>query len=295
MEYILKNKNLKIKMAYQTNSMSSDASRQLPVVQEPDFFRDFIGGITSYGTAFQLIARHKLWYYMVVPGIASVVLGLSIIYSVFILSDDVSALLSSIYPTTWFGASIVSSIAAIFSWILLGITGILGYRIILMALVSPFMSPLAARIQSELTGVAVYDPPFFSFTNFRLILRGLSLSLRNVLKELWYVVWLLFLGLIPVIGWFSAIAIFFVQAFYSGFGNLDYALEKYYGVAESKKFASRYRWLAVGNGAAFLTLLAVPFIGFFVAPALSVAAATVESVKRINAPMKNVQQLEEFI
>ena len=263
--------------------------------QKPNFFRDFFDGITSYGTALRLIGRHNLWHYMVIPGIASLILGASIIYSVYILSDNVSALLSSLYPATWWGASIVGNLAAIFSWILLGITGILGYRIILMALVSPFMSPLAARIQSELTGVPVYDPPFFSFTNFRLILRGVILSLRNVAKELWFVVWLLLLGLIPVIGWFAAIAIFFVQSFYAGFGNLDYSLEKYYGIAESKKFAAQYRGLAVGNGAAFLTLLAVPFLGLFIAPALSVAAATVESTKRISAPMKNAQQLEEFI
>ena len=278
-------------MADSTNT----TALQETTAQKPNFFRDFFDGITSYGTALKLIGRHNLWHYMVIPGIASLILGASIIYSAYILSDNVRALLSSLYPATWWGASIVSNIAAIFSWILLGITGILGYRIILMALVSPFMSPLAARIQSELTGVAVYDPPFFSFTNFRLILRGVILSLRNVAKELWFVVWLLLLGLIPVIGWFAAIAIFFVQSFYAGFGNLDYSLEKYYGIAESKKFAAQYRGLAVGNGAAFLTLLAVPFLGLFIAPALSVAAATVESTKRINEPMKNAKQLEEFI
>ena len=276
------------------DSTHTTASQEI-TVQKPNFFRDFFDGITSYGTALRLIGRHNLWHYMVIPGIASLILGASIVYSVYILSDNVSALLSSLYPATWWGASIVGNLAAIFSWILLGITGILGYRIILMALVSPFMSPLAARIQSELTGVPVYDPPFFSFTNFRLILRGVILSLRNVAKELWFVLWLLLLGLIPVIGWFAAIAIFFVQSFYAGFGNLDYSLEKYYGIAESKKFAAQYRGLAVGNGAAFLTLLAVPFLGLFIAPALSVAAATVESTKRINAPMKNAQQLEEFI
>ena len=278
-------------MADSTNTIAS----QEITAQKPNFFRDFFDGITSYGTALRLIGRHNLWHYMVIPGIASLILGASIVYSVYILSDNVSALLSSLYPATWWGSSIVSNLAAIFSWILLGITGILGYRIILMALVSPFMSPLAARIQSELTGVPVYDPPFFSFTNFRLILRGVILSLRNVAKELWFVLWLLLLGLIPVIGWFAAIAIFFVQSFYAGFGNLDYSLEKYYGIAESKKFAAQYRGLAIGNGAAFLTLLAVPFLGLFIAPALSVAAATVESTKRINAPMKNAQQLEEFI
>ncbi len=276
-------------MAYQTNAV------QLQTIQKPDMFRDFTDGIMSYRKAYRLIAQHKLWYYIVVPGIASVILGLSIVYSVYLLSDNVTALLTMIYPETWWGASIVANIATVFSWILLGITGILGYRIILMALISPFMSPLAARIQTEITGIPVYDPPFFSFTNFRLLLRGTALNLQNILKELWYVLWLLVLGLIPVIGWFSAIAIFFVQSFYSGFGNLDYSLEKYYGIADSKKFAARYRWLTVGNGAAFLTLLAVPIVGFFMAPALSVAAATIESVKRIDAPLKNIQQLEEFI
>ena len=276
-------------MAYQTTAV------QPQTIQKPDFLRDFTDGIISYRKAYRLMAQHKLWYYMVVPGIASVILGLSIVYSVYLLSDNVTALLTMIYPETWWGASIIANIAAVFSWILLGITGILGYRIILMALISPFMSPLAARIQTEITGVPVYDPPFFSFTNFRLLLRGTALSLRNILKELWYVLWLLVLCLIPVIGWFSAIAIFFVQSFYSGFGNLDYSLEKYYGIADSKKFAARYRWLAVGNGAAFLTLLVVPIVGFFIAPALSVAAATIESVKRIDAPLKNIQELEEFI
>lgn len=282
-------------MAYQTGSIPSQDANTLPIAQKPNFFRDFMDGVISYSTAFKLIGRHNLWHYMVIPGIASLILGASILYSAYILSDDVSALLTSIYPSTWWGASIVANIATIFSWILLAITGILGYRIVLTALVSPFMSPLAARIQSELTGRPVYDPPFFSFTNFRLILRGIVLSLRNVLKELWFVVLLLTLGLIPVIGWVSAIAIFFVQSFYAGFGNLDYSLEKYYGIAESKKFADHYRGLAVGNGAAFLTLLTIPIIGLFIAPALSVAAATVETTKRIQAPMKNMQQLEEFI
>ena len=282
-------------MAYQTDFMPTQMSQELAVSAKPNFFRDFADGIISYGKAFHLMAQHRLLHYMVVPGFVSLILGASILYAAYLLSPNISSLLISIYPSTWWGASIVAHIATIFSWILLGITGILGYRIILMALVSPFMSPLAARIQSEMTGLPVYDPPFFSFTNFRLILRGVSLNLRNVLKELWYVVWLLVLSLIPVIGWFSAIAIFFVQSFFSGFGNMDYTLEKYYGIAESRKFVARHRGLAVGNGSAFLTLLAIPVVGLFVAPALSVAAATIESVKRIDTPIKNVKQLEEFI
>ena len=108
-------------MAYQTNTL------QPQTIQKPDMFRDFTDGIISYGKAYRLMAKHKLWYYIVVPGIASVILGLSIVYSVYLLSDNVTALLTMVYPKTWWGASIVANIAAVFSWIILGTTTLSRY------------------------------------------------------------------------------------------------------------------------------------------------------------------------
>jgi CysZ protein len=269
----------------------------LPIqpTQQPDFFNDITDGIFSYGKAVAFLSKHRLWHYAWLPGIVSLILGGSIAYAAYILSYDVQILLTSLYPETWWGFNLITQVAAVFSWLILAITGILGYRVILMALVAPFMSPLASKVQAEILGTPVFDPPFFSFTNLRLILRGMILSLRNVFKELWYVLWLLLLGLVPVVGFAVPFLIFFVQSFYAGFGNLDYSLEKYYGIAESKKFSRRYRWLAVGNGMVFMGLLAVPVLGLFLAPALSVTAATLESTKRIDAPLKNVQALEQFI
>ena len=269
------------------------ATPQYPTPSESA--RDFFDGIASYGTALSFIARRRLWSYLVVPGLISLMLGGAIFYSAWLLSGSVNHWLTMIYPADWFGASVVSSLASVASWLILAASGLLTYRVLLMALVAPFMSPLAARVQSELTGAPVFDPPFFSFTNFRLILRGAILNLRNVLKELLYTVLLLLLCLIPLVGLVVPFVIFAVQSFYAGFGNLDYSLEKYYGIADSKRFSERHRWLAVGNGAAFLTLLAVPLVGLFVAPALSVVAATLESTKRIHTPLRNVKQLEQFI
>ena len=258
-------------------------------------FSDFADGVTSYGKALNIIFRLKLWSYLVIPGLLSLALGSSIAYGVYMSSDVFSHVISELYPKNWFGASLFGKISGVASWLILGVTGLFSYRILLMAIVAPFMSPLAARVQADVLGINVYDPPFFSFTNVRLVLRGAILSFRNMMKEIWFTFWLLLLSLIPPFGLFIPFILFAVQAFYSGFGNMDYSLEKYYGISESKKFSQKHRWLAVGNGTVFLSLLAVPVLGLFFAPALSTVAATLESIKRIHAPLKNVKELEQYI
>ncbi len=259
--------------------------------------KDFFDGIVSYGDAMSIIARKRLWSYLVIPGIISLILGGSIAYAAYLLVDEVAFNLVMAYPNQWWGFELFEKIAYGASWVLLVAAGIFLYRVLLMGFVAPFMSPLAAKVQESVTGVAVYDPPFFSITNFRLILRGMYLSLRNVSKELWYTFWLILLGFVPIFGFITPILLFLVQAFYSGFGNLDYSLEKYYNVKDSKAFSQRYRWLAVGNGTVFLTLLAVPVVGLFFAPGLSTVAATLETLKRVDTPLKELKKvkMEEFI
>lgn len=258
-------------------------------------FVDFADGITSYGKALNIIFRLRLWSYLVIPGLLSLALGGAIAFGVYQSATGFAQVLSGLYPTHWFGASIVGQISGVASWLILAVSGLFAYRILLMAIVAPFMSPLAARVQGDVLGINVYDPPFMSWTNVRLVLRGAILSFRNLMKELWFTFWLLLLSIFPPFTLIVPFILFAVQAFYSGFGNLDYSLEKYYGIAESKKFSQKHRWLAVGNGTVFLTLLAVPVLGLFFAPALSTVAATLESMKRIDAPLKNVKELEQFI
>ena len=265
------------------------------ITRRSNGFVDFADGITSYGKALIIIFRLRLWSYLVIPGFLSLALGSAIAYGVYAASGGFAHLLSALYPAHWIGARIVGGISNVASWLILGVGGLFSYRILLMAIVAPFMSPLAARVQGDVLGVNVYDPPFFSWTNVRLILRGAILSFRNLVKEIWFTFWLLLLSLFPPFALIVPFILFAVQAFYSGFGNLDYSLEKYYGIAESKKFSEKHRWLAIGNGTVFLTLLAVPVLGLFFAPALSTVAATLESMKRIDAPLKNVKELEQFI
>jgi CysZ protein len=75
--------------------------------------------------------------------------------------------------------------------------------------------------------------------------------------------------------------IFLVQAYYAGFGNMDYTLERHYGYKESIQFVKRNRGLAIGNGVLFIAMLIIPIIGVILVLPLSVAASTTETIRLI--------------
>lgn len=242
--------------------------------------KDFFEGINAYFKAFAIISKHRLWYFCWVAGFISLVLGSILGYLAWQYTDNFGDLLVGFYPQTWWGYAYVAKIVYIFSGILLFIAAFLLFRTLLLPLIAPFMSPLAAKVLAIETGAPVTDPNLISGENMRLILRGGALSLRNMLKELFFTGLLLILGLFPLFSLITVPLIFLVQAFYAGFGNMDYTLERRYNIAESKAFSKQYRALTVGNGVVFLLLLAIPVLGFLLAPALSVVAATLVTHKR---------------
>jgi len=90
-------------------------------------------------------------------------------------------------------------------------------------------------------------------------------------------------GLIPGMQPIVPAAIFLVQAYYAGFGAMDYTLERYYNIRQTTRFVTNYRPLALGVGAAFLLLLFIPVLGFMLAPPLVTAGVTPLVLNRITA------------
>jgi len=85
-----------------------------------------------------------------------------------------------------------------------------------------------------------------------------------------------------VVGLVSAVLIFAVQAYYAGFGNFDFYMERHFSVRDSVKFVRLNRGLAFANGAIFLGILAVPVVGVIFAPILCAIAATLAIDPKIN-------------
>ena len=107
--------------------------------------------------------------------------------------------------------------------------------------------------------------------------------------ELLLTIPILLVGLIPIIGLVSTVLLFLMQAYYAGFGNMDYTLERHYDYNKSIQFVRKNKGQAIGNGIVFMLFLLIPIVGVILVLPLSVTAATVQTVDLLDPEMK--QQL----
>jgi CysZ protein len=238
--------------------------------------KNFSNAFFTYFEALRFITRKGLWGYAIVPGLVSIVIAVAAFYVAWQFSDELGATIIRWYPYE-FGRGVIATIAGVGSSLLMFILFILVYKNLVVALVSPFLSPLSDAVAMELTGEVKRSEK----SNFALIIRGLRLSLRNVFKELLFTLPLFLLALIPVVGLFFTILIFIIQAYYGGFGNFDYALERYYDRQKSIAFVRQNRSMTMGNGAGFLLLLLIPVVGIFLAPVLGAVAGSFSAIRGI--------------
>jgi CysZ protein len=107
------------------------------------------------------------------------------------------------------------------------------------------------------------------------IVRGIRLAFRNTLWQTVYTITILLFSLIPVVGWVSPVIAFLVECYYYGFSMLDYSAERHkLSTSQSIDFISSKKGLAIGNGMVFYLLHLIPILGWVLAPAYAVVAAT---------------------
>ncbi len=239
----------------------------------------FWEGVSDYGTAIRHISKHRMWGYIILPGILCAIIGLGMLGLAWGLSGDIGDWLDNWWPWDW-GRSVVQGIAQVFGGLLVLLLGLLIFKQIMMVLLSPFMSLLSEKVEKQLLGEAAAEIPFSLKRIASDILRGLRLALRNILRELGVTILLLILGLVPVFTPFTTALIFLIQAYYAGFGNLDFALERHFDYRNSIHFVHKNRSLAMGNGAMFVAML-FTFVGFLFALPLGTVAATIGMVRRL--------------
>lgn len=237
--------------------------------------RDIIRGLQVYSGAYALISKLKLWKYFVIPMIISFCVFILIFVSAYGLSDNLGEWITGIW--VWeTGKETITFISTLIAGIVIFALGIIMFKHIIMALSTPFMSPVSEKIESYYTGQPVEYNKKASFSS--LLIRGIRLGLRNLFKELLYTIPILLLKFIPVVNIFSTALLFIVQAYYAGFGNMDYTLERHFSYKESVAFIRKNRGLAIGNGIGFLLLLFIPVIGVVLVLPLSITSASVIAV-----------------
>ncbi len=240
--------------------------------------KDIFLGMSGYLKHLPLISKLGLWKYILVPMLMGIVLLVVVGGSAYGLSDNLGKWLVSWYKWDW-GASVVHTFSSWIAGIIIFVLGIISSKYAIMILASPFMSPMSEKIEAaNPSGLTLRSNPPSAIGG---IIRGIRLAAGNIIKELFLTAVLLLIGIIiPFLSPVTAILIFLLQSYYAGGGNMDFTLERYYGVKESRTFVKANRGLAIGNGMVFMAMLMLGF-GFLFAPSLGTLAVTSEVVDRI--------------
>ena len=239
--------------------------------------QNIIKGIKAYLGAFQLISKLKLWKYFTIPIIISLLTAIAVGGFAYGLSDNLGHYLADFWK--WeFGKETFEVISTFLSGVLIVTIGLVLYKHIVMALSAPFMSPVSEKIENYMVG----ENHQHRNTSFQeQLIRGVRINIRNFIRGIFFTVIILLFGLIPVIGIISTVLLFLVQAYYAGFGNMDYTLERHFKYKESVRFVKENKGLAIGNGIVFTLFLLIPIVGVLLVLPLSVTAATTETIKKI--------------
>ena len=235
-------------------------------------------GCSAYSEVYEIISRLKLWKFFVIPMLISFLVFSMILLVSFSLSSSIGSYIASFW--SWdFGQETIHAISRFFGGLLIIIFGLISFKHIIMALSAPFMGPISKIIEDDINGVVSQVK---TSTPSGLLMRGIRISLRNLLRELVLSIPILLFGLIPVVGFFSVVMLFLMQAYFAGFGNMDYTLERHFSYQKSVFFVKKNKGIAMGNGIVFMLFLLIPFLGVILVHPLSVTAATIVTVKSIN-------------
>lgn len=245
--------------------------------------KHILGGIKAYSGTFRLIATLRLWKYFWIPIIISLLTAALIITAAYSLSDAIGLFISQAWVWEW-GKETFTVISEILGGLLILLLGFILYKHIVMALSAPFMSPVSEKIEEHLLGKSNHNHRKTSF--MEQLWRGIRINLRNLSMELLLTLPILLLGLIPVIGVVATLLLFAVQAYYAGFGNMDYTLERHLKYKDSLLFVRKNKGTAIGNGIVFMLFLFIPVLGVILVLPLSVTAAAVKTVELLEAENK---------
>jgi CysZ protein len=256
------------------------------------FFSDFFKGIGNCFRAFTLLFERGLWPYMFVPVALWLLLWIASIYGLFVLAGGISDWLKDYISAesipenghwlSWARPFLVSKIGFLISIVLKIIFWFLSgtfIKYILLMLLSPVFALLSESAEEKLTGNKF---PFSFKQLLKDILRGIAISLRNMILEYFFMFVCFILTLaFPPLAFVTTPFLLFLGWYYVGFTLLDYNSERHrFGVTQSTRFIKENMGYACGIGFVYSVFLALPFIvgsviGMMFGPALAVVGATI--------------------
>lgn len=171
-----------------------------------------------------------------------------------------------------FAVDLVVGFGGVVLWVILMLFYFSLFKYLWLIIGSPIFAYLSEKTESIIEGK---DFPFNFKQLAKDIVRGVRMAVRNTLWQTVYVIFIAILSILPVVGWPAPIISLLVECYYYGFSMLDYSMERHHKTAsESIYFIGQHKGLAIGNGIVFYLMHLLPIVGWILAPAYAVIAAT---------------------
>jgi CysZ protein len=242
--------------------------------------KEIIISIQSYSHAHGFIIKHKLWKWILIPGLIYSILFLGGMYLFWTSSNTaIEFILLKSGVKGWLEKMQDSWISFFFivGQVILRLVLLLFYfslfKFLFLIIGSPLFAYLSEKTESIMEGK---DFPFSIKQLAKDVARGIKIALRNLLWQTVYVISILILSFIPLFGWIAPLVALLVECYYFGFSMLDYSSERNkLSASQSIDFISRHKGLAMGNGIVFYLMHLIPVVGWLFAPSYAVIAATI--------------------
>lgn len=233
------------------------------------------------------IKKHRLWKWILIPGIIYTILFIFGMYFFWRSSNDAVTWLSSrIGLENWLQKQRSEWLSFFFMMMGLILRLVLVFfyfslfKFLFLILGSPVFAYISEKTESILEG---RDFPFSFKQLMEDAWRGIKLALRNAVWQTIYIFSLLLLSLLPLVGWISPLIALLVECYYYGFSMLDYSCERNkLSPSQSIDFIGRHKGLAIGNGMMFYLMHTIVIVGWILAPSYAVVAATL-SIHKIKS------------
>ncbi len=234
-------------------------------------------GIKGILRSFDAVIKYGLLGHIALTILLSALTAYLVFYGIWNYSDDLNQLIVSWVP--WIGETPwIGKFSEWIIWSTLMLLAIFCFKYLVMIVSSPIFSLMSEKIEAIYTGNPT--PKLSISESISNLLRGMQIAIGNLSRELIYTVLLILLGFVPLLGLLSAPLILIIQAYYAGFGNMDYFLERHLDVKGSRRHVRRNAGIALSNGGFFLLLLMIPFVGLIIGPTITAIGATLSLLEK---------------
>ncbi len=242
--------------------------------------KEIVIAFQSYAEAHRFIIKHRLWKWIVIPGIFYAALFIVGMYFFIGSADDAVNWLSGqlrIEPWLQQKRSDWLSFLFVMMNIMLRFVLFFFYFSLFKYLILITGSPVFAYLSQKTELIFENKELPFNFAQFKDdTKRGIQVAVRNALWQSVYLIPLIILSMFPVAGWVTPVFVIVIECYYFGFSMLDYSCQRQkYSLPQSNLFISKHKGLSIGNGIIFYAM----HIFIVLAPAYAVIAATLSLYK----------------